>query len=56
MFQLKARTREEAIKEAYRYAIDFASANVDCEENPSGGYYNDLKFYDKEFDSDAITP
>lgn len=52
LFQLNAKTKEEAMDEGYIFAADFAVANVDYDENPTGSYHGDFRFYDREFDTE----
>ena len=49
---LNATTKEEAMREAYADACEFAECNVDREENPLGGYHSSFKFYDRCFDTE----
>lgn len=48
---LKAKTKEEALKEGYRLAEDYAQVNVDRQENPSGSYHNSFRYYDSVFNT-----
>ena len=49
---LKATTKEEAMREGFADACEFAEYNVDRQENPSGSYDNSFRFYDKCFDTE----
>ena len=48
---LKAKTKEEALKEGYRLAEDYAQVNVDRQENPSGAYHGYFRYYDSVFNT-----
>ena len=49
---LNATNKEEAMREGYADACDFAFYNVDRHEDPSGSYNNSFRFYDKCFDTE----
>ena len=49
---LDAKTKEEAMKKGLAAAKEFASYNVDRQENPYGDYGNSFEFYNRIFDSE----
>lgn len=49
---LKAKDKESAMKEGYSYAEEWAFYNTDREENSSGSYHGNFRFYDRTFNTE----